>query len=315
MIYYMGTTVIAIGGNSLIRRKGNSSFQEQMATLEATGAPIVQLVQGGERVVITHGNGPQVGFVLLRSHLARNRLPEVPLDAANAQTQAEIGYMIQQVLGNQFRRIGVSRRVVTVVTQVVVDKEDPAFHNPAKPVGPFYTREEAMRLQRELGWTMKEDAGRGFRRLVPSPMPKAVVEIEEIRSLILAGAVVVAAGGGGIPVVEDDNGLRGVAAVIDKDLASALLANLIGADRLVISTAVDRVYLNYGQPDARSIERASAEEMRGYLEAGHFPEGSMGPKVAAALAFLAGGGKEVVITDPEHILAALAGAAGTRVER
>ncbi|MEO0019865.1 MAG: carbamate kinase [candidate division WOR-3 bacterium] len=307
------TTVLAIGGNSLIRKKESNSFSEQMATLEATCVPVVELASSGERVIITHGNGPQVGFVLLRSHLARNRLPEIPLDAANAQTQAEIGYMIQQVLDNLFRRKGIGGRAVTVVTQVVVDKNDPAFLNPSKPVGPFYTREEAAKLQRELGWCIKEDAGRGFRRLVPSPLPKSVVEVEEIKSLIQTGAIVIACGGGGIPVVEENGGLRGVAAVIDKDLASALLANLIGAERLIISTAVDSVYLNYGQPDAKPLGEVKMAEMKRYLEEGHFPEGSMGPKVEAGLRFLDGGGKEVIITDPEHLLAAIGGKAGTRI--
>jgi len=307
------TTVLAIGGNSLIRSKEKNSFEEQMAALTETCAPVVELARQGERLIITHGNGPQVGFVLLRSHLARNRLPEIPLDAANAQTQAEIGYMIQQVLGNRLRKSGVRCRVVTVVTQVIVDRNDPAFENPSKPVGPFYTRAEAARLQKELGWCVKEDAGRGFRRLVPSPMPKGVVEIEEIKSLVATGALVVACGGGGIPVVEEDGGLRGVAAVIDKDLASALLAGLIGAKRLVISTAVDRVYLNYGEPDAQPLTRVRATEMVGYLKAGHFPAGSMGPKIEAALLFLNAGGEEVIITDPRHILDAVEGKAGTMI--
>lgn len=309
----MKITVVAIGGNSLIRSKGKNSFAEQMATLESSCEPIVELIRSGERVLLTHGNGPQVGFLLLRSYLARNRLPEIPLDAGNAQTQAEIGYMIQQVLDNQLNRAGLNRRVVTVVTQVVVDKNAPAFQNPSKPVGPFYTREEAVKLQQELGWAMKEDAGRGFRRLVPSPQPKGIVEIDEIKALVTAGAIVVCCGGGGIPVVEDDGRLVGTAAVIDKDLASALLGNLLTAERLIISTAVDRVYLNYGQPDAQPLERVTATEMRRYLRGGHFPEGSMGPKVQATLDFLAGGGKEVLITDPEHIGPAIAGRAGTRI--
>ncbi len=309
------TTVLAIGGNSLLRSKEKNSFADQRATLAETCVPVVELVRRGERVVITHGNGPQVGFVLLRSHLARNRLPEVPLDAANAQTQAEIGYMIQQVLDNLLRQAGINCRVVTVVTQVVVDKDDPAFASPSKPVGPFYTREEAVRLKRELNWCVREDAGRGFRRLVPSPFPKAVVELNEIRQMVDSGAIVVACGGGGIPVVEENGMLRGVAAVIDKDLASALLANLIGAERLVISTAVDRVYLNYGQPDAMPLSVVEVREMARYLEEGHFPSGSMGPKIEAALSFLGNGGKEVVITDPQHLLSAIDGSAGTRIVR
>ncbi len=311
----MSITVVAIGGNSLIRLKGKNSFADQMATLDATLEPIALLAQKGEQVLITHGNGPQVGFLLLRSYLARNRVPEIPLEAGNAQTQAEIGYMIQQVLDNKFRRIGLNRRVVTVVTQVVVDKNDPSFHNPSKPIGPFYTREEAVKLCRELGWVVKEDAGRGYRRLVPSPRPKAIVEIEEVKTLLSAGAIVVACGGGGIPVVEDNGTLRGVSAVIDKDLASALLGSMVGAERLVISTAVDRVYLNYGQPNAQPLGEVSGKELERYLREGHFPEGSMAPKIEAALEFLQGGGKEVIITDPEHLLLAIEGKAGTRVNR
>ncbi len=309
----MGITVIAIGGNSLIRSKEKVSFADQVANLKTTCLSIVQLVASGEKVVLTHGNGPQVGFVLMRSYFARNHLPEIPLDAANAQTQAEIGYMIQQVLDNLFRQKNMTRGVVTVVTQVVVDRDDPAFLNPTKPVGPFYTRQEAVKLQRDLDWTIKEDAGRGFRRLVPSPRPKSIVEIEEIKRLVEMEAVVIACGGGGIPVVEEDGGLTGIAAVIDKDLASALLANLLGAERLVISTAVDRVYLNYGRPDARPLDRVSAAEIKACYEQGHFPEGSMGPKVLAAIEFLSRGGKEVIITDPEHLVMAIQGKAGTRI--
>ncbi|MGB9742015.1 MAG: carbamate kinase [candidate division WOR-3 bacterium] len=306
-------TVLAIGGNSLIRSKERISFAEQMATLTEACAPVVELLRRGEQVVITHGNGPQVGFVLLRSYLARNRLPEIPLDAANAQTQAEIGYMIQQALGNRLREHGLRARVVTVVTRVVVDENDPAFSQPSKPVGPFYTREEAVKLEKQLGWWMKEDAGRGFRRLVPSPIPKAVVEIEEIRTLVAAGAIVVAGGGGGIPVIEQGGRLQGVAAVIDKDLASALLGNLLGARRLLISTGVDRVYLNYGQADAQGLSVVRTQEVREYRAQGHFPEGSMGPKIDAALRFLEGGGTEVLITDPTHLVPALEGQAGTRI--
>lgn len=307
------TTVVAIGGNSLIRSSEESSFADQLATVSVTCQQVAELVRAGERVALTHGNGPQVGFLLIRSHLARNRLPETPLDACNAQTQAEIGYMIQQVLDNELEARGVSSRAVTVVTQVLVDQTDPAFENPTKPVGPFYTKAEAARLQKELGWRMMEDAGRGFRRIVPSPRPLAVVELEPILRLLEKGMVVIACGGGGIAVVREGARLRGVPAVIDKDLASALLAGEIGAERLVISTAVEQVYLDYQQPGQRPLEEVSAAEMKRYLEQGQFPAGSMGPKVEAALEFLKRGGQEVVITDPEHMTAALAGRAGTRV--
>jgi len=306
-------TVIAIGGNSLIRSKDRSSFADQLATTADTCRHIADIVEAGHDIVVTHGNGPQVGFILIRSHLARNRLAEVPLDACNAQTQAEIGYMIQQSLNNEFKQRGTAKSVVTVVTQVVVDASDPAFQHPSKPVGPFYTKGEAAKLERELGWVLREDAGRGFRRLVSSPRPVEVVEKPEVESLLSSGAVVVACGGGGIPVVRDNGTLKGAAAVIDKDLASSLLAGDIGAERLVISTAVEQVYLNYGQENQKALGRVSAREMKSHLAAGQFPDGSMGPKIEAALDFLQRGGKEVVITDPEHLDDAMSGKAGTHI--
>jgi len=306
-------TVLAIGGNSLIRSEDRSSFADQLATTADTCRHIADIVAAGHDIVVTHGNGPQVGFILIRSHLARNRLPEIPLDACNAQTQAEIGYMIQQSLDNEFEQRGTAKPVVTVVTQVVVDAADPAFQHPSKPVGPFYTKGEAARLERELGWVLREDAGRGFRRLIPSPRPVQVVEKPEVECLLRSGAVVVACGGGGIPVVRDNGTLKGVAAVIDKDLASSLLAGEIGAERLVISTAVEQVYLNYGQANQTALGRVSAKEMKDHLAARQFPVGSMGPKIEAALDFLQRGGKEVVITDPDHLADALAGKAGTHI--
>jgi carbamate kinase len=305
--------VLAIGGNSLVRSEDGSSFAAQLATVGETCRHIADLVVRGNRVVVTHGNGPQVGFALIRSHLARNRLPEIPLDACNAQTQAEIGYMIQQSLGNELSRRGVRTRVVTVVTQVAVSAQDPAFASPSKPVGPFYTKAEAARLEKELGWTVREDAGRGFRRLVPSPRPVAVLELAQIACLLESGAVVIACGGGGIPVIQQDGVCSGVAAVIDKDLASSLLAALLGARRLVVSTAVEHVFLNYGLPDQRPLREVRAAELAAHRDAGQFPAGSMGPKIEAALDFLGRGGKEVIITDPEHLTAALRHEAGTRI--
>jgi carbamate kinase len=306
-------TVLAIGGNSLIRSKDKSSFADQLATTAETCRYIADIVEAGHEVVVTHGNGPQVGFILIRSHLARNRLPEIPLDACNAQTQAEIGYMIQQSLNNEFRRRGIKKPVVTLVTQVVVDAADPAFQHPSKPVGPFYTKGEAAKLQKELGWVLSEDAGRGFRRLVPSPQPMQVVEKPEVECLLRSGAVVIVCGGGGIPVVRDKGTLKGVAAVIDKDLASSLLAGEIGAERLVISTAVPQVYLNYGQANQQALGAVPIDEMRKHVAAKQFPSGSMGPKIEAALDFLGRGGSEVIITDPDHLSDALAGKAGTHI--
>ncbi|MFO7676590.1 MAG: carbamate kinase [bacterium] len=305
--------VIAIGGNSLIRSKERGSFADQLATARETCRHVAELVAAGNEVVVTHGNGPQVGFLLIRSHLSRARLPESPLDAANAMTQAEIGYMIQQSLDNELAARGLERRTVTVVTRVVVSADDPSFAVPSKPVGPFYTKGEAAALQRELGWVLKEDAGRGFRRLVPSPAPREVVELAAIERLVAGGAVVVACGGGGIPVVRRDDDLEGVAAVIDKDHASSLLASRLGARELIISTAVERVCVEFGRPGERPLARVTAAEMRAHLAAGQFPEGSMGPKVESALAFIAAGGGEVIITDPEHITEARSGRAGTRI--
>jgi len=309
--------VCAIGGNSLIKNPSRSSFQDQYRTACETARSLVGLVAGGLRLIITHGNGPQVGFMLIRSHLARNRLPEIPLDACNALTQAEIGYMLQMALKNEFRARGIDRAVATIVTQVRVDPQDPAFANPSKPVGPFYTKREAMVLKKELGWVMHEDAGRGFRRYVPSPEPKEIIEQPEIEALVGAGAVVIAVGGGGIPVVNQDrspqSGLRGVAAVIDKDLASSLLATGIRAKFLVISTSVERVFLNYRQPNQAALDRVTLADAEEYARSGQFPVGSMGPKIDAALRFLRAGGEQVIITDPAHLGAAVAGKAGTRI--
>ena len=305
--------VCAIGGNSLIRDARRSSFRDQYETARATAKHLVDLVEAGHRLVITHGNGPQVGFLLIRSHLSRNRLPEIPLDACNALTQAEIGYMLQMALSNEFHTRRMRRDVVTLVTQVLVDRNDPAFSKPTKPVGPFYTRREAAELQRELDWVLREDAGRGFRRFVASPDPEEIVEYREIKLLVDAGAVVIAAGGGGIPVIRRKGCLEGVPAVIDKDLASSLLANRLGADLLVISTAVEKVYLNYNQPDQKGLDRLTVKQAERLARAGQFPEGSMGPKIDAALRFLKNGGREVIITDPVNMVRAVAGKAGTRI--
>lgn len=305
--------VCAIGGNSLIRNSSRVSFDDQLETARLTARHLADVVTAGYSLVITHGNGPQVGFQLIRSHLARNFLPEIPLDACNAATQAEIGYMLQQALKNEFSARGVEQNIVALVTQVLVARDDPAFRNPTKPVGPFYTKREAAKLQQELGWVMREDAGRGFRRLVASPRPREIIELPEIRTLIAAGTIVIAVGGGGIPVTNENGGLRGVAAVIDKDLASSLLASRLGAELLIISTAVEQVYLHYGKPEQQPLAVITTTEAKRLLAEGHFPPGSMGPKIEAALQFLAQGGKEVIITDPEHLVPALQGKAGTKI--
>jgi carbamate kinase len=319
--------VCAIGGNSLIKNPSRASFQDQYQTARETARSLAELVAGGLRLIVTHGNGPQVGFMLIRSHLARNRLPEIPLDACNALTQAEIGYMLQMALKNEFRARGIDREVATIITQVLVDEDDPAFRNPSKPVGPFYTKREAMVLKKELNWVLREDAGRGFRRYVPSPEPREIIERPEIEALVKAGVVVIAVGGGGIPVVEAKSevsnpptahrlpltALHGVAAVIDKDLASGLLATRVGAESLVISTSVEKVFLNYNQPNQTALDLVRLVEVEKYLQEGQFPAGSMGPKIDAAVRFLRAGGEQVIITDPAHLSTAVAGKAGTRI--
>ena len=290
------------------------SVPDQYAAIVQTARHIAELLERRCRVVITHGNGPQVGFILRRSEHSRGILHEVPLDSIVADTQGALGYQIQQALGNEFRRRGLPHAVVSVVTQTLVERDDPAFAHPSKPIGEFYTRDQAEERIRIEQWKMMEDAGRGWRRVVASPQPVRIIEAEVIRRLAHEGTVVVAAGGGGIPVIAAEPGvLRGVAAVIDKDLASAVLAREIGADLLVISTAVSRVCLNFGRPDQRALDSLSVAEARRYLEEGHFAVGSMRPKIEAALRFLAGGGREVLITDGEALGHALDGRTGTRI--
>src|SRR5271154_6440182 len=258
----MKTIVIAIGGNSLIKDDEHRSVADQYAAVVETTRHIADLVENGFRVIITHGNGPQVGFILLRSEYSRGILHEVPLDSIGADTQGAIGYQIQQAMQNEFRRRGLAKSVATVVTQTLVDKNDPAFQKPSKPIGQFYKKAEADERMHIEKWSMVEDAGRGWRRVVPSPKPVKIIEAEVIKELVANGCIVIAAGGGGIPVVQDEQGdLRGVAAVIDKDLASAVLAKEIGADLLVISTAVEKVCLNFGKSDQRTLDHMAIAEV------------------------------------------------------
>jgi carbamate kinase len=308
------TAVIAIGGNSLIKDKEHQTVRDQFDSTEETCIHIAEIVKQGWRVVVTHGNGPQVGFILLRSELASNVLHTVPLDSCGADTQGALGYMIQQLLGNRLKQVDSDVPVVTVVTQVIVDADDPAFHKPTKPIGPFYDEAKARRYEREQGWAVIEDAGRGWRRVVASPIPREIVELEAMRTLLGAGFVVVGVGGGGIPVVRDEGGaLRGVEAVIDKDYASSLLAAGLEADLFLISTAVEKVYLNYGKPDQAALDHLTVEQAKSYLDEGHFPPGSMGPKIRAVIQFLEQGGKEALITSPENLARALRGDTGTRI--
>jgi carbamate kinase len=308
------TAVVAIGGNSLIKDKEHQTVADQFAATDETCVHIAEMIKQGWRVVITHGNGPQVGFILLRSELASNVLHTVPLDSCGADTQGALGYMIQQLLGNRLRQAGDDTAVVTVVTQVVVDMNDPAFHNPTKPIGPFYDEQRAHFYEQEQGWVIVEDAGRGWRRVVASPIPREIVELDAIRDLLASGFVVVGVGGGGIPVVRDERGdLHGVEAVIDKDYASSLLASGLNADLFLISTSVEQVYLNYGEPDQKALDHLTVAQAKEYLGQGHFPAGSMGPKIQAVIEFLERGGKEALITSPENLAKALQGETGTRI--
>ena len=311
----MPRLVIAIGGNSLIPDGDHQTVQDQYAAAAETDDHIAALVEQGWDVAISHGNGPQVGFILRRSELASSELHEVPLDYCGADTQGAIGYMLQQNLVNDFRQRGIDKSVATIVTQVEVDANDPAFRNPAKPIGSFMDEEEAMRRRDEEGWDVLEDAGRGWRRVVASPQPMRIVELDVIRGLLDAGVVTIAVGGGGIPVIENEYGdLEGIAAVIDKDLASAMLANQVEADLLLISTAVEQVALNFGTPEQRWVDQFTLAEVKQYLdEGGHFAEGSMAPKMRAVVQFLEAGGREALITNPANLERAMAGETGTRI--
>lgn len=307
--------VVAIGGNSLIKDAQHQTVEDQYQAAGETCRHIAAMIRDGWDVVISHGNGPQVGFILRRSELAAHELHEVPLDVCGADTQGAIGYALQQNLYNEFRRLGITKEAVTVVTQVEVDRHDPAFTTPSKPIGSYMDAEKARRRREEDGWDVMEDAGRGWRRVVASPQPKRIVEEAAIKQLLGAGFVVIAVGGGGIPVVADAEGiLRGVAAVIDKDLASSLLATMIGADLFVISTAVEQVALNFGKPNQEWVSHMTLTQARTYLAEGvHFARGSMAPKIQAIVGYLERGGREAIITNPENLERALAGKTGTRI--
>jgi carbamate kinase len=306
--------VVAVGGNSLIKDKEHRTVPDQYKASAETMSHITGMIQSGWDVVITHGNGPQVGFILRRAELALHELHPVPLDSCGADTQGAIGYMFQKALYNEFISRGIKKQAATVVTQVLVDRKDQAFENPSKPIGSFMEEPMAMKRKDEDGWAVVEDAGRGWRRVVPSPKPIRIVEKDAIQSLINRGFTVVAVGGGGIPVVEDENGhLVGVEAVIDKDFASALLAVDIQADLFLISTAVEQVALNFNKPDQKWLDRMTLDEAKRYLSEGHFAKGSMEPKIRAIIDFLEAGGKEALVTNPENIERALAGETGTRI--
>jgi len=307
--------VVAIGGNSLIKDKFHQTVRDQYIAAGETCWHIAAMIRDGWDVAIGHGNGPQVGFILRRSEIAAHELHEIPLDVAGADSQGAIGYALQQNLYNDFATLEMDKHAVTVVTQVEVDRNDPAFQNPTKPIGSYMEEAEARRRRDEEGWDVAEDAGRGWRRVVASPIPKRIVEEAAVKELIDAGFVVITVGGGGIPVIAHTEGnLSGVAAVIDKDYASGLLANTIGAELFIISTAVEKVALNFGTDNEKWIDRMTASEAKRYLEEGtHFAKGSMAPKIQACVTYLERGGGEALITDPANVERALAGQTGTRI--
>jgi carbamate kinase len=307
--------VIAIGGNSLIKDPKHQSVEDQYEAARESALHIADMIEAGYEVVIGHGNGPQVGFILRRSEIAAKAegMHEIPLDVCGADSQGAIGYALQQNIQNELKRRGIKKSVATVVTQTLVDRDDPAFKNPSKPIGGFMDEAEGKRRQKEMNWTVVEDAGRGWRRVVASPLPKEIVEIDAIKALISAGVIVISTGGGGIPVIRNAKGdLEGVAAVIDKDFGSSLLANNVGAELFLISTAVEKVALNFGKPDQKWLDKITLTEAKKYLAEGtHFAKGSMAPKVQAIIRFLEAGGKQALITNPENIGRALTGETGT----
>ena len=307
--------VVAIGGNSLIKDKAHQSVEDQYQAAKETTYHIADMIEQGWDVAIGHGNGPQVGFILRRSEIAAKveGMHEVPLDVCGADSQGAIGYALQQTLQNELYQRGIKKKVVTVITQVLVDKDDKAFKNPTKPIGGFMDEAEAMRRKQEQDWSVVEDAGRGWRRVVASPLPKEIVELETVETLLERGIITITVGGGGIPVIDPGDGnYEGTAAVIDKDFASSLLAQKVKAELFVISTAVEKVALNFGKPDEKWLDKMTLAEAKQYLAEGtHFAKGSMAPKIEAIIWYLEAGGKQALITDPENIGRALKGETGT----
>lgn len=310
----MKKVVVALGGNALQESGKPATAEAQLQVVEQTTRHIADLIEDDYNVIIAHGNGPQVGRIVIQNELADSVTPAMPFDVCGAMSQGMIGYHIQQALKNELVKRNNHRPVTTVVTQVVVDKNDSAFENPTKPIGPFYTKEEAEKLKTDKGYDIVEDAGRGFRRVVASPRPVKIVEIDAVESLIDSGAVVITVGGGGIPVIEENNKLTGVAAVIDKDLASEKLAEDIDADMLLILTAVDKVSLNFGKPNQIDLDKITVEEAKKYIEEGHFAKGSMLPKIEAAVQFAESKeGRVAIISTLDNCLEAIKGNKGTRI--
>lgn len=306
--------LIAFGGNAILPNGQRGLQKEQMKNAEKAAKMMMEIVLRGYELIVVHGNGPQVGNLLIQMEEASNKIPPFTLEVCDAMTEGSMGYMLEKALINELRKNSIDKEVVTVITQVIVDREDPAFQNPTKPIGPFYTQYRAQQLMKEKKWIMVEDAGRGWRKVVPSPRPIDIVPKRAIHDLVRSGRIVIAAGGGGIPVIINSKGLlEGVEAVIDKDYASALLASEVGADLFIILTGVDRVYLNYGKENQKEIKVMTVEEAKKYLEEGQFPPGSMGPKIKAAIQYIEAGGKEVLITSASKLKAALAKRSGTRI--
>ena len=307
--------VIAVGGNSLIKDSKNISVEDQQQALRDTSHHIADMIEAGWDLAIGHGNGPQVGFILRRSEIAAKveGMHEVPLDVCGADSQGAIGYEFQQALQNEYHRRGINKAAATVITQTLVDQKDAAFQKPTKPIGSFMDEPEAKRREKEMGWSVVEDAGRGWRRVVPSPLPTKILELDAVKLLLNAGVTVITVGGGGIPVIDSGNGqYEGTAAVIDKDFASSLLAQEIGADLFLIATAVEKVAINFGKPEQKWLDKMTLAEAKQYLAEGtHFAKGSMAPKIEAIVWFLENGGKQALITNPENIGRALKGATGT----
>ena len=309
----MKTMLLAVGGNSLIRAGEKGTIAEQRTNAERTAAQIVGLIRAGYQMVLTHGNGPQVGAALLRSERAASQVPGHPLDVCGASTQGEIGYLLQQAVQTELQIANLRVPVATILTQSLVSPADPSMKHPSKPIGPFYSRADAEERKRLWGWEIVEDAARGYRRVVPSPEPVDIIELSVIRDLVEHGVLVIACGGGGIPVAQRNGRLQGTEAVIDKDLASALLAARLGVDLFVISTDTDYVYVNYKKPTQRPLRRVDAAELTEYVKAGHFPPGNMGPKIESVLRFLHNGGKEAIITSCDKLCEAVIGRAGTHI--
>jgi carbamate kinase len=304
--------VVAVGGNALIRDKDHLAIADQFEQAAVTANHIADMIEAGWNVIVTHGNGPQMGFILRRSELSIHEVAPVPMDYAGADLQGAIGYMFVKAFRNEFRRRGLKRQPVAVVTETLVDRNDPAFRDPTKPIGSHMEEAHAKALAKQQGWVVKDDAGRGWRRVVPSPMPKRIIDLDALRTLASAGYVVIGCGGGGIPVIEDDSGnIRGIEAVIDKDLASSLLARTIGADLFMVSTGVERVAINFNKPNQTWLDRMTVSEAKRHYAEDQFDKGSMGPKIQALVDYIEAGGKTGLITNPENIGRALAGETGT----